>query len=643
MGWRDDPVVTAQASGGGWKSDPIVSAAPAVSAADPVSAARQAGRDVVTGADMDSRNNSFTNDLVRNARATAATALNGVTFGWGDELAGAIAGGIAKLTGAKYDDAYQQARDYVRGVVDQQRQSNPIAAAGGEIGGSVLTAPLAVLNAVGKGGALARAAYTAGTGAAMGGVQGAGEADTMEEVPQKAATGAAVGGALSAVMPAAGTVLKGARDQIAPRMSGNRAYELALRRVGLALVRDEKTGEIVVKRLQELGPEATIADAAGKSTRDMLDTMATLPGKTGDRLETLIEQRIAGRPERMDPMTKALNPSGIAANDAAAAFQAMKDSAAPLYAKVEGAPIQINERLAEIAQRPDMMRAMEKARVLAGNEGRPFAGDVPTTLRDWDYAKQALDDTIERLLKNNANNEARAVVGMKNELLRELDGQTGGAYKAARDAFAGPAAMESAMTAGNKALSMSGAQIAVETFGLSASEMMAFRLGAAEALRQKVGRQAGQTEIMNLWKNRELRDTLGAIYGSEAEFAKAQQLISNEATLKKLESAGRGSQTASREARVEDLNAGVAEDVLHAGTAALTKNPFGVITAARSLGGRLGTPEAVRDEIGRILMLRGPEAEQQLQKLFHTIRAMQEGNSRAAAIEGVLGSSLINP
>ena len=206
MGWRDDPVVTAQASGGGWKSDPIVSAAPAVSAADPVSAARQAGRDVVTGADMDSRNNSFTNDLVRNARATAATALNGVTFGWGDELAGAIAGGIAKLTGAKYDDAYQQARDYVRGVVDQQRQSNPIAAAGGEIGGSVLTAPLAVLNAVGKGGALARAAYTAGTGAAMGGVQGAGEADTMEEVPQKAATGAAIGGVLSAAMPAAGTV-----------------------------------------------------------------------------------------------------------------------------------------------------------------------------------------------------------------------------------------------------------------------------------------------------------------------------------------------------------------------------------------------------------------------------------------------------
>ena len=642
MGWRDDPVVTAQApAGGGWKNDPVIAASAPPASADPVSASRQAGRDVVTGAD--SKDDSFLGDIVRNAKATGATALNGVTFGWGDEIAGAIAGGIAKLTGAKYEDAYQQARDYVRGIVDQQRKDNPIAAAGGEVGGSLLTAPLAVFNAVGRGGALARAGYTALGGAGMGALQGAGESESTDDMAQKAATGAAVGGALAGAMPIAGTVLKGARDQIVPRFSGSAAYELALRRVGLALVRDEKTGEMVVQRMRELGPEAAILDSAGKSTRDLADTMATLPGKTADRAEQFVEQRIAGRPERMDPLTKPLNPSGIAANDATTAFEAMKDSAAPLYAKVEGAPIQINERMAELAQRPDMQRAIEKARTLAGNEGKPFIGDVPTTLRDWDYAKQALDDTVEKLLRSNANNEARAVTGMKNQLLAELDQQTGGAYKAARDAFAGPASMQTAMTAGNKAMSMSGAQIAVETFGMSASELMAFRLGAAEALRQKIGRQAGQTELMNMWKNREMRDTLSAIYGSEAEFAKAQQLVANEATLKKAESLGRGSQTASRESRIEDLNAGVAEDALQAGKAVLTGNPFGAVTAARSLAGRLGTPEAVRDEIGRILMLRGPEAEQQLQKLFATIRSMQEGSARASAVEGVLGSSLINP
>jgi len=605
------------------------------------SAARQAGRDVVTG--KDSKDDSFTGDLIRNAKATGATALNGVTMGWGDELAGVLKGIYAKATGGDYDQGYQEGRDTIRGMVEQQRQDRPIAAATGEIGGSLLTAPLAVLNAVGKGGALARAGYSAATGAGLGAVQGAGEAESTADMGKKAGTGAVVGGVLSALMPLGEAVLRGARDQVLPRISSGSAYELALRRLGLAVVRDEKTGQAVVTRLNELGPEATIADAAGKSTRDLLDTMATLPGKTGDRVEKVIEQRIAGRPERMDPLTKSLNPSGIASHDANAAFEAMKDAAAPLYQKVEGQAVNINNKMAELSGRPDMGRAIEKARVLAGNEGRPFAGDVPTSLRDWDYVKQALDDTVEKLIKNSANNEARAVVGMKNELLRELDGQTAGAYKAARDAFAGPASMQAAMGTGEKALTMSAGEISAATFGMSKSEVMAFRMGAAEALRQKVGRQAGQTELMNIWKNREMRDTLRAIYGSEAEFIQAQKLIGNEATLKKLESVGKGSQTASREARVEDVNAGVAEDALQAGKAVLTGSPFGAITAARSLAGRLGTPESVRDEIGRILMLRGPEAEQQMQKLFATIRAMQEGNSRSAAVEGVLGSSLINP
>jgi hypothetical protein len=65
--------------------------------------------------------------------------------------------------------------------------------------------------------------------------------------------------------------------------------------------------------------------------------------------------------------------------------------------------------------------------------------------------------------------------------------------------------------------------------------------------------------------------------------------------------------------------------------AASTGNVPGIVAAATNLMNQTRTPEAVRNEIGRILLSRDP---QQLAQLSEVIRRLNESRARAAAIGG---------
>jgi hypothetical protein len=74
------------------------------------------------------------------------TAYQGLTFGFGDEFSGALAGTLAKLKGEDFTPAYENTRDYVRGRVAREREDAPWTAVGSEIAGGlpyIVAAPLA--------------------------------------------------------------------------------------------------------------------------------------------------------------------------------------------------------------------------------------------------------------------------------------------------------------------------------------------------------------------------------------------------------------------------------------------------------------------------------------------------------------------
>lgn len=89
----------------------------------------------------------------------------------------------------------------------------------------------------------------------------------------------------------------------------------AMEKVAQALERDKAGAADPLNRagarLAKLGDEATVADAGGQNTKQLLDTLATLPGQTKDSAERLIRSRQAGRGGRLIEAAEAgLSPKG---------------------------------------------------------------------------------------------------------------------------------------------------------------------------------------------------------------------------------------------------------------------------------------------------------------------------------------------
>ena len=73
---------------------------------------------------------------------------------------------------------------------------------------------------------------------------------------------------------------------------------------------------------------------------------------------------------------------------------------------------------------------------------------------------------------------------------------------------------------------------------MSASEQEAFRIGASEVLRTKFGSPTGQNQLLNQWKDRNVREKLQALIGDDAKYDDAVNMLRGEETLKRLESLG---------------------------------------------------------------------------------------------------------
>lgn len=146
--------------------------------------------------------------------------VQGVTFGLGDELRGAVQGGMAAMQGGDFGTAYKQSVDQSRNALDFQRRENPVGAIGAEIAGAIPTGVVAGGQLAGRGATtLGRVLSGAGVGAAQGAVYGAGASgDSLEERATGAAFGGAVGGALGGAIPAVERGFKGLFGRVGAAM-----------------------------------------------------------------------------------------------------------------------------------------------------------------------------------------------------------------------------------------------------------------------------------------------------------------------------------------------------------------------------------------------------------------------------------------
>lgn len=593
------------------------------------------------------------------------SALQGLTLGFGDEIAGAggaIAGGIGNLLGrddgTTFAERYKRVRDAVRGAQDQFMEERPVlgtatrVAAGAPLVafGGPAPAALGVARAAPVG-VLGTSAQAARTAAGFGAVQGAGEstAEDLEGIGRDALSGAATSAALGAGSNAAMAGIGGAAGMVKRGLSKTAAEDFARLKVAEALARDSRAGRTAVPAvaiedaqvaLRELGGEGRIADAAGDSTRKLLDVVADLPGRTKTLAEGAIRARQAGRGARIvGAADDALGTGGRGFLDEAGDLAAAKQAESfPLYEQVRDVPVRLTKDVKTLLQRvPDSAWA-EAKQILKAEQGIDLnvadllSGRTPVPLAMLDSVKRGLYEAAQAAKATNRKGVGNALDEVRQALIAKLDqvspkdaaGKS--IYQSARETYSGFANLEELLQLGRNAMKDDTFDIAAATRNLDPSQLQTFRVGALQGLKQKAGMQSGQTQLLDFWKNPATEYRLKVIFGDSPSFKAFAANLEKEGTLKRMESVGRGSKTFSSLNAADDLDMNP------------TVAPAGIreraVNALAQLYGRVKTPEATRDEIGRILLSQGKSGETELNALRTYLDRVNDSRTKRAAAAG---------
>ena len=621
-------------------------------------------------------------------KAGILSAAQGPFFNFADNIAAGGASLVDKVTGRNpgftLPQLYDRYLGVARGAQTQFADDNPVLAPTLQVGAALASgvglaraAPAvlpSVASIIGPTSTMGRVGTAALAGAGSGAISGAGNAEGFDDMPGEAGQGALFGALTGGILNAAGQGGGAVTRNIAARSGNSKivqdrireggfgssmaqrvdttANDLAKQRLATALARDGRSTGQTSARLRTLGDDASLAVAGGKNTVDLLDTMATMPGRTADDVERAIRAQQIGRPGRIEAGANGLAGGRQFDVEIGALTKRQQDDAGPLYDAIRGIPVAADGKLQTILNRPVIQEALGQARVSAANADSVLpdikAGEaVPMAV--WDQIKRGLDDVIgakkRGLDVGTANNAAKSTLGdavrTKQELLSVLDDLVPG-YKQARDAFAGPAALKDAMEEGRSLFATKPIDLKQALAGMTASEQDAFRVGAAQALREKIGTESGQTAVLKFWKEPATRERLQAIFPNTRTYREFQSALLAEGRLKTLEGVGRGSQTAARQARMDDEGTAAITDAMGGLASLKTGNPLGIVQGVRNLYGRTVMPEPVRDRIGQMLLKQGPEAQSLLGDLSRYVEAENARRAASAGRSGLLGGVGIN-
>lgn len=431
----------------------------------------------------------------------------------------------------------------------------------------------------------------------------------------------------------------------------------ALRRIATQMRRDNpnSTPAELAMQLQEMSNlsrgEARVADVGAA---DLLDLVATLPGETSELWKSVRIQRIKERPERLDPVVDMLSRGAGRAGEVEAQLVAtQKLIAGPLYEQLHTMSVAATPELTGMLQAMRQLGAVRNAEKIAAAEQRPLTVTEryldeaqqrgiaePLSMRDLDLVKRGMDDAINSAKKENPT-LSRSMGELNARFKSELDDLTGNLYAEARNAFAGPASIRSAIEEGRKLWSGTAEDILATLRGMTDSEKQGFRIGAAEAFREKIGNQRGQTPILDMWKDRTIRERLQAVFGNRAEFEQAAKLIANERKLKDLESVAQNSKTAARTAMADDAGLQTIQELHGMGQAAVAGKWTEALNWLEKNKTRLMLPEPVRNKIGQMLLSKDPAIFAQLERAM--TQAARASAQRAQAARATTRAALTAP
>lgn len=557
---------------------------------------------------------SFSEGLVRSFN-------QGLYFGFADEVEASANAAIDALKGGDFGESYNNYLSQIRETRKQFTSENPYTATGAEILGSVGTGAAGGLKLASKlpqtAGAFTRGAVV---GAPSGALAGAGMADpdeelsffeSMKERVFSAGKGAAIGGALGGTVgkaaEKAGPLIESAAARTRGAFVG--AKSKALRQLSQAMDRDSTTLEKMIRKKSLMGEEANISDIGGENVRDLLETIAQQPGKARDRVRRAMIGRLQTQRVRLkDSIRGLVHPQADDLDTARSQIeQNLKTQAKPLYEQAYNSPININDEIKGILERPKIKPLLNKAVQMAKSDtdlpaelSRGLDPEKPNVVL-LDYLKKAIDDRV-RVTKGN---ERRIFSSAAEKLRGEVDKQVP-VYEQARKIFGDEAKRLEALELGQSVFKDSKKGVNVEKIfeNMTPEQKEMFRLGSANEMFRIMDNVSDTLEgrpgsglINKIYSTPIQKRTVDMIMESPQAARNFRRML--EAERSYVESANKAlsnSSTARRLAQQADQ----AMDVSEAAEIASGRISGFLNAAKRILSGK-GPDEIARSELGRIL------------------------------------------
>jgi hypothetical protein len=381
------------------------------------------------------------NDLQGKFMAGFTSAVDAVPFA-GPTLLDLAQKGRASIQGVPLED--------VQAETAKARADNPITSGIGTVAGAVGPfLPLGGIPGVGRllGMTGGMASKTVLGGLSAGGISFGDtlvRGGSMEDARNNGLLGVGFGAAAPWVFAGAGKAWNAITGRSASKAATN---------VGRAMTDDGIDPASLSSRLSALGPDAMLMDL-GPNLQSQAGALAAVPGSGQKAIREAVTQRASAKAKTArvtDDVTATVGhgPDIDLLKQKVVADQSA--AATPLYDAVRDVPLPIAGNFQFVLQTPMGKEAFRDAAEAMANDypGKKVNG---LTVGLVDYAKQALDDIARSSARLGKNRPAGQASDLARILRTEADKVVPG-YKAAREAFAGPAAVLEAVDNGTQIFS----------------------------------------------------------------------------------------------------------------------------------------------------------------------------------------------
>ena len=503
---------------------------------------------------------------------------SGVLQGLGDELkAGAAAAKESFSGGLPFGEAYDQALPQYQRSRELYKKENPILAPTLDIAGQ--TAPWLVgarylPTTLPSAPMLQKVQQNALLGARLGAVSGFTNAegdlvDRVEGAGIGLGSGAVIGGATPPVVEGIIATIKFGINQLVSRLPYQQQSQAA-RKIAEAMERDGVSPEQAASKMEEMGSEAALLDL-GPNTRALAGSAQQTPGEGKTKItDFLINRqegvrdadkviqggqinRVAGQIDDLVPEKYVDTEAGITA--ARKGFGKDYNAARDGGDLVDVMPL-IKSLDDEIANsKGGIKQSLQKVKDLLVDPN----GNPEITIETLHQSKMAIDELMSGEARTSMGSVSKGrVKDYTNRLLDTIknSGESGAIYDASRIGTRGEWMKQEALESGakfmNRAEFLNPEALASSLAKMSPEELHTFRVGAAQALKQKLEVNTRTDVTKKIMDIPVLEDKIRFAFGDVEMFKKYITGLEGEKEMFKGYSMMGGSQTAEREAAKAD-------------------------------------------------------------------------------------------